>query len=128
MALPKDITSSINTTPVYGAIAEATADPAQDAQEALLLREEPQEPAGASRYTEQEALQYMNNLQTTGRKGLKLPRINLAFAPDVYQYIRHMSRVKGVSMTEFVDAVLRQHMDDHRDIYEKAIEFMRGLE
>ena len=44
MALPKDITSSINTTPVYGAIAEATADPAQDAQEALLLREEPQEP------------------------------------------------------------------------------------
>ena len=123
----KDFTN-INTAPVYGAIAEATADPVQETQEAPLLQAEPQKPAGASRYTEQEALEYMNNLQTTGRKGLKLPRINLAFAPDVYQYIRYMSRVKGVSMTEFVDAVLRQHMDDHRDIYEKAIEFMRGLE
>lgn len=123
--------SNINTAPVYGAIAEATAE--QGTQEAHFKQEGPEitkaaiEAAERSRYSVQEAAGFLNNLQSTGRKGLKLPRINLAFAPDIYEYIQHMSRIKGESMTVFVNNILRQHMEDHREIYEKAKEFKNSL-
>lgn len=115
--------SNVNTGAVYNAIAAATAEPepAQETQEAA--------PARKSRktYTEQEAQEALRALKTSGKKGLKLPRINLAFTPDNYEYIQIMSRVRGESMTEFVNIALRQHMEEHRDLYERAIEFRNSL-
>ena len=70
----------------------------------------------------------MNQLKTSGHKGVKLPRVNLAFAPDVYEYIKTMSRVRGENMTVFVNLALRQYMNDHRELYDKAIEFREALD
>lgn len=111
--------SKVNTERVYGVIAEATAE-----QE---IAEEPKTRKPRKTYSEQEAAEIMQGLKTSGRKGLKLPRINLAFAPDVYEYIQIMSRVRGESMTEFVNIALRQHLEEHRDLYDKAIEFRNSL-
>lgn len=116
--------SQVNTGRVYGAIAEATAEPEQGAAAA---QETAQERKPRRTYTEQEAAEIMQTMQTAGRKGIKLARINLAFRPDVYDYVLTMSRVRGETMTQFIDKVLREHMEQHTDIYNKAIEFRNSL-
>ena len=78
-------------------------------------------------YTEQEAREIAETMQTTGKKGVKMPRINLAFRPAVYDYIVTMARVRGETLTEFCNLVLSEHMEQHRDVYEKAIEFKNSL-
>ena len=116
--------SQVSTGRVYGAIAEATAEPEQGAAAA---QETAQERKPRRTYTEQEAAEIMQTLQTSGRKGVKLPRINLAFTPELHDYILTMSRARGENLTQFVNHVLKQHMEEHRDIYEKAIEFRNSL-
>lgn len=108
--------SNVNTGRVYTTIAEATAE-----QETQPKRKD------RKTYTEQEAAEFLHDMRTTGHKGVKLPRINVAFAPDVYEYISTMSRVRGESMTTFINTVLRSYMQEHMDVYEKAIEFKNSL-
>lgn len=119
--------SGIDAGRMYNAIHEATAKPAQDVQEAQEAQETKRQYKPRREYTEQEKQQYMQQGKTTGRKGLKMPRINLAFAPDIYEYIQIMSRVTGQSMTDYVNTILRQYMEDHQDIYKKAVEFRNSL-
>ena len=104
--------SKINTQDIYSKqIAEAT-------QEARKERKT---------YSAQEAAEFLSDMKTTGRKGVKLPRINLAFAPDVYEYIKTMSMAAGMNYTTFVNMILRQHMEEHADKYQQAIEFRNSL-
>lgn len=116
--------SGIDAGRMYNAIHEATAEPAQEAQE---VQETKRQYKPRREYTEQEKQEYMQQGKTTGRKGLKMPRINLAFAPDIYEYIQIMSRVTGQSMTDYVNTILRQYMNEHQDIYKKAVEFRNSL-
>ena len=67
--------------------------------------------------TDQERLQAM---KTQGHKGLKLPRINMAFTPDNYNYLKVMSRARGETLTEFCNFVLTQSLNANRDLYEEA--------
>lgn len=107
--------SKINTQDIYSkTIAEAT-------------QEEPAERKERKTYNEQEAAEYMNALKTAGRKGVKLPRVNLAFAPDVYDYVKTMSKITGQSYTEFVNKILRDHMAEHSEAYKKAVEIRESL-
>jgi hypothetical protein len=114
--------SNIDIAPVYNALEEATAEPAQEAQEEKKPRKDRKTP------TEQEATELLFNMRTSGHKGLKLPRINLAFAPDCYDYVLTMSRARGETMTEFINLIIRDHKAKHGDIYEKALEFRKMLE
>lgn len=116
--------SQVSTSRIYDTIAEATAEPEQETQE---IQEIKKKNKPRKEYTAQERLDFMQDMRTAGRKGVKLPRINLAFAPDVYEYIQIMSRVRGESMTDFVNIALRQHIEEHRDLYDKAIEFRNSL-
>jgi FMN-dependent NADH-azoreductase len=132
MAKAKKDFSNVNTGRVYNAIAEATAEPAAEqeiveaAAEQEIVAEVPKRKARKT-YTAQEAAEIMETLHTAGRKGIKLPRINLAFTPELHDYITTMSRARGETITDFVNKVLREHMEQHRDIYEKAIEFRNSL-
>lgn len=119
--------SQVNTGRVYDTIAAATAEPEQEVQEVQEIQETEKKRKPRKEYTAQERLNFIQEMKTAGRKGVKLPRINLAFAPDVYEYIQIMSRVRGESMTDFVNIALRQHMEEHRDLYDKAIEFRNSL-
>lgn len=78
-------------------------------------------------YTEEQKREFLNNMETTGHKDVKLPRYNMAFNPDIYDYITTMSRVSGMNRTQFVNDVLRQHLESHKDIYKKAQEFRKSL-
>lgn len=66
-------------------------------------------------------------MKTAGRKGCRLPRINMAFAPELYDYVKTMSKVSGLTLTEFVNTVIKQYMDTHREQYDKALEFRNNL-
>jgi hypothetical protein len=117
MAKTKDF-SQISTGRVYEKIAEATAgaDP----------QEKPKR-ARKQTYTEEEAQELLMTMKTVGHKGVKLPRINVAFAPDVYNYITIMAQVRGQTTTQFINHILRQNMEANREIYERAIEFRNSL-
>lgn len=109
--------SNVNTERVYGAIADATA---QDVQE---------EPGRKPRrgYSEAETKDAMDALNTQGKKGMKAMRINMAFSPELHDYIKVMSDVKGETITQFVNEILRQSLEQNRETYEKAKELIRGL-
>ncbi|MCD8287188.1 MAG: hypothetical protein LUD50_08200 [Clostridia bacterium] len=60
------------------------------------------------------------NMKTQGRKGCKLPRINLAFSPDNYEFARIMARATGQSITRFVNLCLQKYKEEHEDLYQQA--------
>ena len=78
-------------------------------------------------YTAQETADYLEERKSAGRKGVKLPRINLAFSPSLYDYITTMARAAGMSYTDFINMVLQQHKDEHADAYKKAVDFRNSL-
>lgn len=109
--------SAASTGRVYQQISDATAEP--EAQE-------------TQRYTDAEAQEAKLQMKTQGKKGLKAARINMAFAPDTYDYIRIMAQAKGISITEFVNQIIRQHMEEpgNLEAYGKAqtiIDQLRSL-
>lgn len=113
--------SKINTQDIYNkTIAEATQE-APDTQEEIKARKE------RVTYTEQETAEFMQEMRTAGRKGVHLPRINLAFNPEIYDYVKTMSKAAGMTYTEFINKILCDHKASHEDIYKKAVEFRNSL-
>lgn len=128
-----DFTSNANNIRKLSAIADATAAgpsgpqkeaPVHHVQENLEKHE-----AGHARrtYTEEEKQEFLAAMKTAGRKGCRLPRINMAFAPELYDYVKTMSKVSGLTLTEFVNTIILQYMDGHREQYDKALEFRNSL-
>lgn len=70
--------------------------------------------------TPQEAAERAAELRTQGRKGCKAVRINMAFTPDNYDYIKVMSKIRGESMTEFVNYAIEKYRNDHSELYDLA--------
>jgi len=149
MAKAKKDFSDVNTDRLYSTIAAATAEPEE--QEVPAAGEDPgeQEAAAAAgdtaehevqeehparspykprrEYTAQEKQEFLQMMKSSGRKGVKLPRINMAFAPEVYEYIQTMARVSGISMTDFVNLAMKEHIRNHEDLYNRAREFRDSL-
>jgi len=117
MANKKDFTM-INTAPVYSTIAEATAEPMPEQAAAAT---EPRK--DRKTYTQAEKDEFLQTLKTAGHKGCQLPRINLAFSPEVYDYVKTMARVQGITITAFCNMVLADSLKENRELYEKAISF-----
>lgn len=66
-------------------------------------------------------------LATQGRKGCKATRINMAFTPANYDYIRVMARVSGKTMTEFTNFMLDKYREEHQEQYNQAKEIIDSL-
>ncbi|MBR4908260.1 MAG: hypothetical protein IKZ43_04525 [Acidaminococcaceae bacterium] len=120
MAGKKDF-SAANTGRVYSAITEATADPEQEPQQAQDVQRTRKE------YNEQQAQEMRQAGTTQGRKGCKALRINMAFTPETHEYITTMARVKGESITDFVNHVLKQSMAANAELYEQAKAFKESF-
>ena len=116
--------SGINTQDIYSkAIEEAT----QETPEAQEAQEPPKKRKERVTYNEQEAADFLQDMKTTGRKGLHLPRINIAFSPDMYDYVRTMSKAAGMTYTEFINKIIAEHKKTHEDIYQRAIDIRNSL-
>lgn len=102
MAVKKDFTG-INTGRVFGTIETATAEKGQQGTASL-----------------QEQQERAEKLQTQGRKGCKLPRVNMAFTPENHEFIKIMASVTGQSMTQFTNIVIERYRNEHPELYEQA--------
>lgn len=66
--------------------------------------------------------------QATQRKPReKLPRINMAFSPDNYDFIQTMARVRGETLTAFVNDIMDKAREENADLYRKALLFRNTL-
>ena len=74
---------------------------------------------------EQEAQDEQKAQLTQGRKGQKLQRINMAFQPDNLDYLQTISRIEGVSMTDYVNRLLQRDRITRADIVERAKAILR---
>ena len=100
-------------TQMFDAIADSTAD---------------KKTRGPRReYNAQEAAELKETMQTSGKKGVKMTRINFAIKPSNYEYVKTMSIVAGIGMTEFVNRCIEEHKQAHMDLYNHAIEFRNQL-
>lgn len=107
--------SKINTGSIYGeTIAEATQEPQQTRKERKT-------------YGPQETQELLESLNTTGRKGVHLPRLNLAMRPANYDYVRTMAKISGMTYAQFIDKIITEHRETHGDIYKKAVELRNSL-
>jgi len=57
---------------------------------------------------------------TQGKKGQKLPRINMAFSPENLDYLQIISRIEGTSITNFVNQLVKKDRDRRADEVERA--------
>ena len=102
--------SKKNSNFVANAIADATAEPLPG----QIIMDAPAAPAPAA--------------DPAPKKGRDpLPRINMAFSPELHDYISVMAQVSGMTMTQFVNRVLQQYKDAHNEVYLKAVEFRNSL-
>lgn len=113
MAAKKDF-SAINTENMYSNITEATAAPGQRKPRKVPTPEE----AAAARQTG----------KTQGLKGTALPRFNMAFWEDNYDYIVCMSRACNQSYTQFVNRIIAAHKAAHLGAYQKALAFAAEMD
>ena len=107
--------------PDAAALARTAADTAQQ-----LLKKKKKERRRL--YTDEMTLNMIDQMQESGRKGIKLPRINMSFQPETYLYISTMSKVMGQSMTEFVNTVLLESLTRNREAFEAIVAFKQNLE
>ena len=59
-------------------------------------------------------------LKTQGKKGAKAQRINMAFTPSNMDYMRVLSKIKGQTLTQFVNELIAKEREANADAYEKA--------
>lgn len=70
----------------------------------------------------------MGNMKTQGCDGAKLDRINMAFTPTNIDYIRTMSKMKGQTMTQFVNDIITEKREKNGAAYQKAKELLAALQ
>lgn len=86
-------------------------------------RQETMEDTGRRIWTEEDGAEYKEELKTSGRKGLKLDRINMAFTPSNHEYITTMARVRGQTLTQFVNDIIAKSKEDNAELYKQALAF-----
>lgn len=124
MAAKKKDFNTENIGRVYNTIADATAE------EPAAIKAPAKEMPRRNRNTPPTAddiQEAREQGKTQGRKGCKAIRINMAFTPEVYDYIKIMSRVRGETITDFTNHVFSLFMQEHADSYEQAKDFIKSL-
>lgn len=129
MAAKKDF-SKINTSSVYSTIAEATARPEETATEETKVQNVLNVPKA-----QEEQILHINEVvnavldrqEEKGREKKKLKRINMAFSDDNYSYITIMARIKGLSITDFVNEILTESRAKNGAVYDKAVELLKEI-
>lgn len=78
--------------------------------------------------TIQYSMEEVEGMNTQGRKGMKLDRMNMAFSPANYDYIRVMSAIRGQSMTQFVNDIIMEDRQKNGKVYRMAKELAQEIE
>lgn len=120
MASKKDFTSEANKR-LLDVIEDAVTPEAQENEP------KPKQRKSRRTYDEQEAAEFRDTLRTQGHKGTKAKRINMAFTDSNYSYIETMARVRGETLTGFLNHVIADSMARNAKTYLKALEFRNSI-
>ena len=63
---------------------------------------------------------------TQGKKGQKLPRINMAFQTSNLEYLQLISRIEGMSMTQYVNRLIETDRANRADDIAAAKRILKG--
>lgn len=127
MAKKKDLSGAITR----GADLFFSAHDTQEAQEP----EQAQQPYKAQEASEaqlkaviaqmEQRIEAQETRRTQGRKGLKMPRMNMSFTPSNMEYLRVMAGISGMTITRLVNQMIEQHAEANAERYQRAKEVMR---
>lgn len=70
---------------------------------------------------------YLNEQRTQGRKGERMPRINMAFTPTNIEFLHIMAAVEGISITRYVNRVIEKERKQNNYAYTKAKELVESM-
>ena len=73
----------------------------------------------------QEQAEQTAEFRTQGCKDCKAVRINMAFTPDNYEFIKVMAKATGKSMTDFANDVITAYRNEHPEFLEQARGFLQ---
>lgn len=104
-------TSNINTSKVYAGLEKTTSGTG---------KQTPADP--------EEMAMRLETGRTQGRKGCKAPRINMAFTPANHDFIKTMSKITGMTMSDFTNFVITKYREEHPEQYKKVLEMREALE
>ena len=98
---------------------------AQDAQEAQEVQEvqptQEKQRKPRKRHTAEEAQQILESGKNgRGYGGVKMPRINMAFSPQNYDFIITLAHGRGQTYTDFVNDLVDLYREKYKDQYEAA--------
>lgn len=77
--------------------------------------------------TDAEKKERAHTMKTQGRKGCKVQRVNMAFSDTNYDFLRVVAKIKGDSITTFVNFIVDKYREEHADAYRKAKEIQEEL-
>lgn len=112
--------SKLSTDPVYGPLAGTQEEheapkvaKAQIIQDTPIEGETPKEQRARLKKAVADGLRsYQGN-----KTGDRLDRIQMAFLPELYDFIRTMSKAEGITMTAFVNTIMAIEMERNGDKY-----------
>ena len=73
----------------------------------------------------QSRIEAQETRRTQGRKGLKMPRMNMSFTPSNMDYLKTMAGIHGMTVTRFMNHIIEQHAEANATRYQKAKEIVR---
>ena len=74
----------------------------------------------------QEAAERRAAGKTQGAKGAAMPRINLAFTEENYNFIKRFARCRGANMTDFINHIIDEYREEHIKEFEKIEAFINN--
>lgn len=117
-----NIKSWLNATELFRNIAELIESAALETIEEPIPRQKQGELP-----TEEIVQMAREQGKTQGRKGCKAHRFNMAFSPKAYDFIVCMARVRGETITGFVNHLIEKCIDENQEVYQKALEFRNKM-
>lgn len=112
-----------------------TAQGAQEVQEVQDTQEKQENPVTQEkqrkprkRYTADEAKKILESGRNAkGLGGVKMPRMNMAFSPQNYDFIATLATARGQNYTEFVNHMVDLYREQYKDQYEQAKAFLNSF-
>lgn len=98
----------------------------QEVQEVQEKQEKQRKPR--KRYTPEEAQKILESGRNAkGLGGVKMPRMNMAFTPQNYDFIATLATARGQNYTEFVNHMVDLYREQYKEQYEQAKAFLNSF-
>ena len=99
---------------------------AQEVQDKQEKQEKQRKPR--KRYTPEEAQKILESGRNAkGLGGVKMPRMNMAFTPQNYDFIATLATARGQNYTEFVNHMVDLYREQYKEQYEQAKAFLNSF-